>query len=78
MVPFSDILGIGIIALLGRLYLYIRYRNPEKRKQILETGYNSDYSAAGTIVLFQLAAIVFVLLILGLIGISLFSSFFRS
>lgn len=78
MEPFSDILGAGIMPLIGRLFLFLRYPNRAKRKRILESEYDSDYSAAGTIALFQLAGLVLIVLILGLIFISLFSSTFRS
>ncbi len=52
---------------IGRVYLFFRYRNKEKRQEILQKEYDNSYSDVGRIKVAQ--AFVFPLLILIIAGI---------
>lgn len=50
--------------LLGRLYLFLRYRNIEKRKAVLAEKYAGSYSGAGIDVILRPVAVIGFLLML--------------
>ncbi|SIN75762.1 hypothetical protein [Chitinophaga niabensis] len=50
--------------LLGRLYLFLRYRNIEKRKAVLAEKYAGFYSGAGSDVILRPFALIGFLLML--------------
>lgn len=67
-------LELGLIPLIGRFYLQLRFRNELARKEVLEKEFGGDYHAAGTIALLQLTIALFVLGVIALIAVSVYAS----
>lgn len=49
---------------IGRVYLFLYYRNEEKVRLILAEKYNNSYAEAGTAFLFRAGVLVIVLLLI--------------
>lgn len=64
-----DLLCAGI----GRIALFIRYRDKEKRKEVLELDFDGSYALAGKLTLSLTFVILFTVpLILGLVAVAFY------
>ena len=70
----SDFFIEGIAHVLGRVFMFLRYRNPEKRQLVLQDKYNNSYQDVAAIVLVQLIFIP----ILCVIGIGIIVLIFQA
>lgn len=51
----------------GKLYLFLRYRNQDKRRKIFQNEYEGSYTLAGREALLWLLAFIVLLIVVGLI-----------
>lgn len=59
------LIGDIIFGLLGRIYLFLRYRNQEKMIQIKDKEFGGSYSNVGKIISLKVFLIIFIMLLLG-------------
>jgi hypothetical protein len=56
-----------VFFLIGFIWLYLRYRNKEKRRKHLDNEHNGSYRSAGILVTGQTFALIMIVLIFALI-----------
>ncbi|RQO31284.1 hypothetical protein DBR32_04770 [Taibaiella sp. KBW10] len=59
----------------GKLYLFIRYRNPNKRRKIFLNEYEGSYTLAGKEALLWVLALIVLLIVVGLIVLTVSNTF---
>jgi hypothetical protein len=63
-----EIIGSQIIyTFFGYIYMWIRYRNKEKIKQVLKNDYENSYSTIGYLVIWKPVGVIFLVLIVCLL-----------
>lgn len=67
---FADI----FFHIIGRLFLFFRYRNKEKRKAVLVEKYFDSYSGVGSDVIMRSFAFICFLLMVALIGVVIYGT----
>ena len=65
--------GEIFFSFIGRIYLWLKYRNKEKIKSVLVNEYNDRYFVAGSMNCYKLFGIIFLLLIATFLIVSVFS-----
>ena len=64
----SEVVGRGVLSLIGRLCLYVRFRNKYKVRKELITKYDKSFSMAGVTLIWLLVAwVLLIALSIGLI-----------
>ena len=65
------ILSRIIFSVLGRGYLFLKYLSHEKMIQIRDKDFDGSYSNVGKIISLKFVLIVFIVLLLGFIGVAI-------
>lgn len=59
----EDVLGSLLYSFIGRIYLWIRYRNKEKVRAVLKEKYNNSYYDAGATKVLHFVGIIFIIIL---------------